>query len=944
MDISGTVSVTPAASVPMGVSLELRGAGSAIQKLTPSGDLECYYFIPSAIAALSQTSPNGFTLSGCWRQQFDWAVVEWNRDNVFEHPVFRNLPDGDLSGLQLSYQETRSNTIPLDSNLYATVDWPYLRVWADPGDGTGEHVYFIPLTNHAVPASGSYTPASATFELQGTATTGDYIELAWDQEHYTYQLYGIDTMDSALTALAASITQYSPTMQAAINGAHITLTLKDTTTGANGNRIGVYGNVFGAKTETWQPQWQLLSGGTSPSEWQVSLNCASIQGHQDTETGLMANVPMNATRKLRWTWAADLQTGNFARSEFVVTVSNWTVTGANRGYEVAGPGSWRVEDDDPSLQYTGSWTPSVGNYSGGSISYATATGASVSHTYQAPVTHTLYLGTREASGCAQISIQVDENPVQSVNLTLNGEDVLMRLSLGVLPGGVEHSVTITHNGPDGSYFYFDFLEIALPTTQIPVFLADPQTTLATDWDTLHSQALAPERTAWLIQALGFTGRSNHYAGALWFYELYQPGQQYATATVTFSGISTFGNTTNVLLGPTTLTHLNLIGDTPASLAMAFALLINEGSTEVWAQANGGVLTLTARAIGSGGNGLTISANTGTGTTLQAQVSGPLSGGVDANWLTDPTASPLINRAARDWSLSFFTALRAYGITPTAAFSMELGNGDPSATAGIAQCYPDGSPCMVNTPALQTNFSPASTAFWQEVYLEIASAMSAAGCQPYLQFGEVQWWYFPPPTDPANGNWNPITGGGMPFYDAYTTGTFQSQYGRAMHVFTDPGNDPTPYPQESAFLPSLIGQFTATIMAFVRQSYPNAQFEVLYPPDTNNAPLTSVINLPATWTPANLASFNTENFSYTLDRNLNQVQASLALPAQRGFTPQSSAHLVGISNYTAPWAKECRLAQGQKFGSVVLFALDQCCLIGYGLPLSAGPKRSLFMGA
>jgi len=32
-----------------------------------------------------------------------------NRDNVFEYPGLRNLPDGDLSGLQLSYQEERTN-------------------------------------------------------------------------------------------------------------------------------------------------------------------------------------------------------------------------------------------------------------------------------------------------------------------------------------------------------------------------------------------------------------------------------------------------------------------------------------------------------------------------------------------------------------------------------------------------------------------------------------------------------------------------------------------------------------------------------------------------------------------------------------------------------------------------------------------------------------------
>jgi len=911
-----------------------------LQKLTPNQDLQCYFYEPSSVAALSQTSPTGFTVSGSWREQSDWAVVEWNRDNVFEHPVLRNLPDADLSGLQLSYQETRTNCIPLDSILYPTVAWPYLRVWADPG--TGEQIYEIPLQPYAKAVAGSYVSASATFELQGSPTGNDYVELAWDEEHYTYQLNSSDTLASAASAVANSINAFSQTMRATASGAQIKLTLTSSTAGANGNRIGVYGNVFGAQTESWQPVSQLLSGGASPSQWQISLNFSSISGRN--AAGAMVPVPMNAARKLRWTWAADLQPGDFVRSEFSVTVSNWTVTGVNRNYEVAGVGSWRVEDSDSSLIYTGHWTQGIGNYSGGSISYATIPGASVSHSYQAPQSHTLYLGTRMAPSCGKISVQIDQSPALTVDLQVAGEDVLLRWNLGVQAAQVKHTVTITYMGPSGAYFYFDFLEVAIPAVNLPTFTRDTQTTLATDWDTLHSQALAPERTAWLIQALGFAGRCNHYAGALWFYELHCPGQVYATGTITFSGTSQFGATTEISLGPTLFTHLNLIGDTPASLAIAFELLINEGSTGVWAQANNAVLTITARAMGTAGNGLTLTADTGSSTSLHVQTSGALGGGVDAPWLTDPTATPLINRAARDWSTSFFTALKGYGTAVTASFSTELGNGDSSAAAGIAQRYPDGTPCMVNTPALQTNFSPPSLAFWQQVYLDMANLMAQAGVQPYLQFGEVQWWYFCPPANPAAGNWTPVPNGGMPYYDAYTTSTFQSQYGRAMHVFTDPSNDPTAYPQESAFLPGLIGQFTAAIMAFVRQTQANTLFEVLYPPDTNNAPLTSVINLPATWIPANLDCFKTENFTYTGDCNLNLARSSISLPMQLGFTPANSAHLVGIGDYMTPWAKETALAQGQKMGSVVLFALDQCCLIGYGLPLQARSGHSLFMGA
>ncbi len=116
--------------------------------------------------------------------------------------------------------------------------------------------------------------------------------------------------------------------------------------------------------------------------------------------------------------------------------------------------------------------------------------------------------------------------------------------------------------------------------------------------------------------------------------------------------------------------------------------------------------------------------------------------MDGNWYTDLEATPRLNRAVRDWSQSYFQALDGYGLDATASFSMELGNGDPSVGAGIAQRYPDQTPALLSTPSLQTNFSPTSATFWQQVYLDMATVLNAAGLTPYLQFGEVQWWYFP----------------------------------------------------------------------------------------------------------------------------------------------------------------------------------------------------------
>ena len=192
-----------------------------LEKLRPDGDLLCYFFRPSAIAALSNASATGFTVSGSWRQQFDWCVVDWVRDNTFEHPAFRNLPDGDLSGLTLTYDEVRTNCIPIDSDLFPTIDWPSLRVWSLV-NGV-ETLSFVPLKKYATAISGSYTAGSATVTLQGATTAGDFVGVAFSGEHYTYQLLGGDTVDSVAGAIADSINAFSANMIATHSGGVISV-------------------------------------------------------------------------------------------------------------------------------------------------------------------------------------------------------------------------------------------------------------------------------------------------------------------------------------------------------------------------------------------------------------------------------------------------------------------------------------------------------------------------------------------------------------------------------------------------------------------------------------------------------------------------------------------------------------------------------------------------
>ncbi len=913
-----------------------------ITKLQPDRDLQCYFQHPSAIAAMSEASPVSFKVTGSWRQQFDWAVIEWNRDNVFEHPSFRKLPDGDLSGITLTYDETRSNCIALDSDLFATVDWPSLRVWA--ADSTGaEQLYKVPLKNYAVAIAGSYQSATVEFDLQGTVTQDDYVGLAWAGEHYIHQAFFDDTLGSVIEELVNAVNGSSPIMRAEkVNTSGIRLTyvgkdqtLANSTTGANGNRFGVYSLISGAGTESWNSPWQQMSGGTSPTAWRISLPFGSLKERKDGPL-----IPTTAVRKMRWTYSADLQAAAFARSEFEVAITNWNVAGTNLTYRVAGPGSRRINDDDTTaLVYSGTWSTGTGNFYGATIRQTIANGASVTCGYTTPQAHSLYLGTRYTFSGSQIAVTIDGNLLGSFSLNIPGEDVLARIPLGPLSAG-SHSIIVSNTGADGTSFYFDFVEIAIPVTTLPVFPAIASTTLATDWDTDHSIALPPERTAWMIHSLGFQGRLNHYVGALWFFEMVCDGNVYESATVTFTGTPAPNAITELSIGladppgspQTLIQHLNLVGDTGTTIAKAFEMMFNNGYTAVWAESSGNVLTIHSRTLGALTPQLAISGTPAAGD-FQVVCSGStFSGGQLGDWHTDLASSNKVNRAAKDWARAFFVAAKNYGLDGVAAFSTELQYADTSLAAGIAQRYPSGVAVTLNTPAIQTNFSPISLAFWKNVHLEMATVLQEAGQQPFLQFGEVQWWYFP------------YDGSGLPFSDDYTKSAFRAVYGRDPDVISDGSVLPSLHPEEAAFLPTLIGAFTSQIMSYVRTTIPTCRFEVLYPTDVNDTPFDRAVNFPVSdWTSSALDSLKTESFSYTGSRDLNKCRQSMDFSANAGFPAIKRSHLIGISDPVSPWMKEYGMALEENLACVVLFALDQFCLIGYPLPIDDGLRRSLMMG-
>jgi hypothetical protein len=180
--------------------------------------------------------------------------------------------------------------------------------------------------------------------------------------------------------------------------------------------------------------------------------------------------------------------------------------------------------------------------------------------------------------------------------------------------------------------------------------------------------------------------------------------------------------------------------------------------------------------------------------------------------------------------------------------------------------------------------------------------------------------------------------GMPFYDSWNTAQFAAAYGHPMGIIATNTVDPASYPDEVAYLPAVIGNFTTAIMSYVRGTYATCRFEVLYPTDVNQTSFNKAINYPAAWMPATLTVLKTESIGFTLARNLDQSLQTIEFGASLGFPASQRSQLVSIGDATTPWIKEVRMAQGMHFESVVLFALDQFCLIGYPAPLPKSARR------
>jgi hypothetical protein len=764
----------------------------------------------------------------------------------------------------------------------------------------------------------------AAFAVTASGQTGD-----------TLHHIQTSTVAAALAALitnanyAAAGAPYALAAAAAGETVHIT-------TGEGGydaNFLRVYSTARSERlTATAAAEF---SGGASTAKLRVTIDFAALG--------------FPSIRQMWLTLAPRLQnTENFTATEWRADFSNWTVTGpeSKRLLKFASGAAVRAGSHDKGVRYEGAWVSEEGFFQDGFAMCARQSGASVRLRYHSPAAHELWLGTSLYGdrGAARVFVDGAQTALLDARLGCEPAAAARRKVSGALEPG-EHEVRIetTSDSP----FYFDYLEAAAPGAPAPGW--DPQSfvTPALDYSTDHAYKLPPARIWWLLDKMGCQGALNEYLGVFWWNERRREGGSLPRVTLTFSGTFTAGMQAFVDIGGQVCGKTLLQEEPAENIARHFEFLINATYVGVFARAGGASLEIFARSA-SPAYEFAVSAWTENGA---ATVSGGgmLAGGSMGTWVIDPAAANGLNAGARAWHADLYreAALRSRQVTT--AISMELVHPPGEFAARFA----DGQPVMTavgfgSLVSTHCAFGGAVLEYQKKVLGQVAALQAGAGLTPEVQCGEFCWWYF---TNKTAAN----PGGGMAYYDAGTQAAAQAALGRPLHVFVAPTDDPgVNSGADAAFLRARLRDHVGAIAAHLRNLYPTAKIEVLYPHDVNHpspqgvhslgGALNHAVNLPLEWASkvsSGLDRFKVEALDYSAwSRNADLAAACLRFPLEIGWPAGDVKGMIAVFRGGGPWRKELGYARELGLSGVNLWAFDHVCL--HGLEWEERGARKAFL--
>jgi len=535
---------------------------------------------------------------------------------------------------------------------------------------------------------------SSLFTLSGTAFTLNTGVMTAAQAAIT-GFWGVSVGDTLMFTDGANIEHH--TVSAVVSPWHITLDSAVTITPSYA-AWPLY-QADGNSVQFWVGK-QSTAGTISPS------GAVKLAGGS-TETSLHLKIDFSALglTSLRQAWltlgpllnldtAADNQTVQpFVGCDFLAQYSNWTVTdpSGNTYLQIAGPGSVVVGSRDSWSKYSGSgWTEQPngsgsyvlsGNYYHGFSHVSATAGDSVTVTYSCQYAHDVYLGTAAYLSSGTLHASVDGVAQPDVDCYADASTPIQarRLVKSSVPAGA-HTVTLTvssakNSASLGYNCVFDFLQAAVrsdvqdaPTTYSTV-------NVAMDYDTNQTYSLAPARSLWMLNRLGFAGDIDFYAGVFFALKRVRSGGTFHSATVTVGGTLTVGDACFINVAGTAFGAGVTAIDTLTSIAQRFVNAINATFVGVWAAptSTAGQFTITVQ---SPINGFTLTVTPGTSVTISKTGdigfgSSTSVGGNEGTWQVDPTQGSPFNRAFFDFFVDFCAIVKSNGWTATCAFSQEL---------------------------------------------------------------------------------------------------------------------------------------------------------------------------------------------------------------------------------------------------------------------------------
>ena len=950
-------------------------------------------------AALHNASASGFTVSGCWSDLADFAVVVlFDADDQYGHLfTSRYLPDFDLTGILLDFDLAITGGMYPGSSKYQSVPWGQLS-FITAAEVPGIAALNITSTTGLAAASITYTVSSSASPPAVSAY--DRIELVYlGNVVFDFLADATDTPSTVVNRTTANTNGFVGLVKQ-INDAHSanpvavpftavgsgsSFAITCTQPGTDGNTIQ-FQELHKTSTMALLPAGaSKMTGGTDPTSMHVRIDFSALGIASLRQAWLTLAPPLPIdSGGVNPTLVA------FAPMEFSYVVTNWAVTdpGGIRALKIAGAGSTTASSRTAPFWFTGSWVEQGGFFLDGFARVSGAAGDSVTLTYSCQYAHDLYLGTQVRADGGKLTSVVDGVAGNTVDTYANtGAPLAARrlVKSGVAAGTHQVVLTISsakNAASSGWNCVLDFVQAVVRTDVVLPAQTYANVNVACDYDTGQTYQIAPARALWILDQLGFHGDIDFYAGVFFALKRMRVGGRFHFATVTLGGIFATGtgfgdgDAVFVTLGGTGFGAAVYPADTLTTLAQRLVDGINGLFVGVRAAPTGTAGQFTVTQL-SPINGFTLGVSKSAGATGTIAMVGDIATGNEGVWGVDASQTSPLNRAFADYLADFAGIVHGKSQTMTVAFSQELLAPPDANTAGGAwtQRFADGSQVLTatafgswgagvveyvstvagftriqwtghgqvtgniahlvgsggggvwritvvdadhfdlttqvsNTGAyapvigdtgffeLQTSqccFNPATvTAYLIACYQQAAGILNAAGLTPWLQLGEVGWWFYSrlmseavgyaswtapvsigtpaahgfdtgqnvivagiAGTTAANGTWpfvktdathgtltgsngnanyvagtGTVSGGGMAYYDAYTAAEAVLGFSRPLASFWTQDDDPASHASDVALLVGLLYAHMHAIASAVKAAYPAAKFEWLLPMDVN----------------------------------------------------------------------------------------------------------------